>query len=30
MTNTLEVGLLTATDELYFASSWNEATQVQW
>ena len=29
-TNTLEVGLVSITDENYFGSSWNEATHVPW
>lgn len=30
LTNTLEIGLVSAADQNYFASSWNEAAQVPW
>lgn len=30
LTNTLEVGLVSANDQNYFGSSWNQATQVPW
>jgi hypothetical protein len=29
-TNTIEIGLVSAADQNYFASSWNEAAQVPW